>query len=35
MNSNLEIDELVTRVGKLELRKPQDRDGRFSPDPRT
>jgi transposase-like protein len=23
---------LVTRVGKLELRVPQDRDGRFSPD---
>ena len=26
---------LVTRVGKLELRVPQDRDGRFSTDPRT
>src|SRR6202034_4446139 len=26
---------LVTRVGKFELRVPQDRDGRFSTDPRT
>ena len=26
---------LVTRVSKLELRVPQDRDGRFSTDPRT